>query len=77
MKSTDVMIITDSNDDFEPEWCIGISKLFARFEDWVRDLVMERALVKSKKKFKLLVRLKFENTIDDKTTIAVRGKERH
>jgi hypothetical protein len=76
MKSKDTIVITDSDAEYDEDKRIGVNRLFATFEDWVRDLAIDRASVNSTSKFKLLVRLDFVNKPDDgdddaQTTIVV------
>lgn len=73
MKSKDTVVITDSDAEYDEDKRIGVNRLFATFEDWVKDLVLERASADSKRKFEFVVRLDFVNEpdIDGPTTIVV------
>ena len=75
MKSKDTVVITGSDAEYDMDKRIGVDRLFATFEDWVRDLAIERAAVNTANTFKLLVRLNFENSPDDdeEATIVVRS----
>lgn len=65
MKSKDTVVITDSDAEYDEDKRIGVNRLFATFEDWVKDLAIERASAGSKDKFKLMLRLDFINELDD------------
>jgi hypothetical protein len=76
MKSKDTVVITDSDAEYDEDKRIGVNRLFATFEDWVKELAIERASACSKHKFKLIVRLDFVNEpdIDAPATVVVRKR---
>jgi hypothetical protein len=65
MKSKDTVVITDSDAEYDEDKRIGVNRLFATFEDWVKDFTIERASANSKDKFKLILRLDFINEPDN------------
>jgi hypothetical protein len=75
MKSKNTVVITDSDAEYDEDKRIGVNRLFATFEDWVKDLAIERASANSKDKFELIVRLDFVNEpdINAPTTTVVGG----
>ena len=75
MKSKDTVVITGSDAEYDMDKRIGVDRLFATFEDWVRDLAIEHAAGNTANTFRLMVRLDFENSPDDdeEATIVVRG----
>ena len=75
MKSKDTIVITDSNAEYDEDKRIGVNRLFTTFEDWVKDLTIERASACSKYKFKFIMRLDFINEpdIDGPPTVVVRS----
>jgi hypothetical protein len=73
IKSKDTVVITHSDAEYDEDTRIGVNRLFATFEDWVKLFAIDRASVNSTSEFKLLVRLDFLNEPDDDapTTIVV------